>query len=108
MRGPETTAHAESVGHHRWFRPEDEYADLATNPLRNADGTGLLLVPAEPVAPGQLRLAFTYHRHGGGRTLRQAGSSEPEHAVLDVPWPVRGSGGDRLPPPPEVVGFPRR
>ncbi len=90
---------AGSVGHSRRFLPDDAYEDLANvvKVLRKADGTGLFLFlpAATPVgsrlSPGQVRLAFTYRRDNtavdaDSIVYQEVGNSEPETAVLDLPW----------------------
>lgn len=42
--------------------------------------------PAENLGANAVRFDLTYERDAGERTLRQASSSEPENAVLDMPW----------------------
>jgi len=89
---------AGSVGHSRRFLPDDAYDDLANvKVLRKADGTGLFLFlpAATPIGsrlpPGQYRLAFTYRRDNtavdaDSIVYQEVGNSEPETAVLDLPW----------------------
>lgn len=81
--------HAETTGHIRRFLAAAEYAGINSRILRNGDATGVILVPNESVAAGQLRLSMTYHRDTDDGTLREVGFSEPETVTLDVPWHTR-------------------
>ncbi|MFP4625772.1 MAG: hypothetical protein ACLFNI_04165 [Natronomonas sp.] len=83
--------HEETTGHVRRFLTNDDYAGVASKILRNSDGTGVIIVPAETLGSGQLRLSMTYHRDTDDGTLREAGSSEPETVDLDVPWQTRSA-----------------
>jgi hypothetical protein len=86
------------TGHERDFL-RDKGADNQYNPvnkallMRKRDGTNFFLV-IQPAAfgsqtPGTYRLSFTYRRDNRDKdvhsqVLSQAGSSEPEHVVIDI------------------------
>ncbi|MEF8843102.1 MAG: DUF6603 domain-containing protein [Haloarculaceae archaeon] len=91
VRPPGIPLYVETTGHVRRFLADDEYAGFDSRMLRNADGTGVIIVPNESVAAGQLRLSMTYHRDANDGTLREAGSGEPEAVTLDVPWWTRSA-----------------
>jgi hypothetical protein len=88
-----------SAGHTRHFWPMARYATDLTDDvrlLRNADGTGLVLLAARGNAPtgsllaeGSYRLRFTYQRsveQGDLPVLSQAGVTAAERVTLDLPW----------------------
>lgn len=89
-----------TVSHERTFLPPDAFAPADLRVLRKADGTGFVLIPPPSGgAPGRLRsgsyrLSLPYRRENRAadptsQVFKQAGDSDPEEAVLDVPWTIR-------------------
>lgn len=76
-------------GHRRIILPAEAYDPHPMRVLRSADGTGFFLLRPDgaPLAPGQHRLRFTYHR---------------DNRAADPESEVRSQGGDRTPERVEV------
>jgi hypothetical protein len=82
------------AGHRRRFVSAGAYSGASVAVLRSADGTGLFVMPASgALTAGEYHLGFTYQRDitaqdPNSPVLRQAGSTEPELAGIDVPWEI--------------------
>jgi hypothetical protein len=90
-------------GHARQFLPASAYAAVPAAGLRmvrKADGTGvfLCLENAAAITPGDYRLELTFRRDNltqdpGSLVLRQAGDTDPERVILDLPWTTVAPAG---------------
>jgi hypothetical protein len=93
-RGPDVdlrlVASDDTVEHTRRFLPDAEFAAASFSVLRKADGTAFFITDAS-LEPGTHRLALTYRRDNTANdptsiVLSQAGDTNDEIVVLDVPW----------------------
>jgi hypothetical protein len=84
-------------GHARRFWPDADYAPVAAQVLRKADGTGFFVfVPSatpagSALAVGEYRLRMTYRRDNraidpGSQLLSEAGNESDERATINIPW----------------------
>lgn len=85
------------AAHSRRFLPDTDYAPVAAQILRKADGTGFfVIVPSatpsgSELAAGEYRLHMSYRRDNhaidpDSQLLSEARNKSDEHATIDIPW----------------------